>query len=165
MMRPFLLILLGTLLIVSSVWAKGRKPEYPRYEPPRFEDLPLSDSQAPAQATPEADAVSAVIVPEEPAPVEPTPEPPSAPEPAAPSVVEETPPPAPAPAPKMGAYKVWIWQETGDTLWRIAEKVYGDRSKWRLIYLANKDVIKDPNKIYPKQKLKIPPADWQPDGY
>ncbi len=66
------------------------------------------------------------------------------------------------PPPKMTAYKVWIWQETGDTLWRIAEKVYGDKDKWRLIYLANKDVIKDPNKIYPKQRLKIPPPDWQP---
>jgi nucleoid-associated protein YgaU len=60
------------------------------------------------------------------------------------------------------AYKVWIWQENGDTLWRIAQKVYGDKDKWPLIYEANRDVIKDPNKIYPKQVLKIPPADWQP---
>jgi nucleoid-associated protein YgaU len=60
-------------------------------------------------------------------------------------------------------YKVWIWQENGDSLSKIAQKVYGDRTKWKLIYLANKDTIKDPNKIYPKQKLKIPPADWQPN--
>ncbi len=59
-------------------------------------------------------------------------------------------------------YRVWIWQENGDCLWRIAEKVYGDRTKWRLIYLANRDIIRDPNKVYPKQKLKIPPPDWQP---
>ena len=63
---------------------------------------------------------------------------------------------------KEGQYRVWIWQETGDTLWRIAQKVYGDKDKWPLIYQANKDVIKDPNKIYPKQVLKIPPVDWQP---
>ena len=63
-------------------------------------------------------------------------------------------------APK--TYKVWIWQDNGDTLWRIAQKVYGDKDKWPLIYQANKDVIKDPNKIYPKQVLKIPPVDWQP---
>ena len=59
-------------------------------------------------------------------------------------------------------YKVWIWQENGDCLWRIAQKVYGDKEKWRLIYLANRDVIRDPNKIYPKQRLRIPPPDWQP---
>ena len=59
-------------------------------------------------------------------------------------------------------YTVWIWQENGDCLWRIAEKIYGDRDKWRLIYLANRDVIRDPNKIYPRQKLRIPPVDWQP---
>jgi nucleoid-associated protein YgaU len=59
-------------------------------------------------------------------------------------------------------YKVWIWQENGDTLWRIAQKVYGDKDKWPLIYEANKDVLKNPNTIYPKQVLKIPPIDWHP---
>jgi len=67
-----------------------------------------------------------------------------------------------APHQPLKTYKVWIWQESGDCLWRIAQKVYGDRSKWTLIYAANRDVIKDPNKIYPKQRLKIPPPDWQP---
>jgi nucleoid-associated protein YgaU len=65
-------------------------------------------------------------------------------------------------APVQDKYKVWIYQKNGDTLWRIAEKVYGDRTKWPLIYEANKDVLQDPNKIYPKQVLKIPPVDWQP---
>jgi len=72
---------------------------------------------------------------------------------------EEEPHPHPSVPP---TYRVWIWQENGDTLWRIAEKVYGDRNKWPLIYEANRDVIKDPNKIYPKQVLKIPPIDWHP---
>ena len=63
---------------------------------------------------------------------------------------------------KEGQYRVWIWQETGDTLWRIAQKVYGDKDKWPLIYQANRDKIHDPNKIYPKQVLRIPPADWKP---
>jgi len=98
--------------------------------------------------------------------------PPTTPEPAAeapPPVVAE-PAAAEAPKPVVSAkpfkkpYRVWIYQENGDCLSRIAEKVYGDKSKWRLIYLANKDVIKDPNRIYPKQKLKIPPADWQPEN-
>jgi nucleoid-associated protein YgaU len=54
-------------------------------------------------------------------------------------------------------YKVYIWQENGDTLWRIAQKVYGDKEKWPLIYNANRDILQDPNKIYPRQVLKIPP--------
>ena len=78
-----------------------------------------------------------------------------------PPVVETNPPPATHTS-IPPTYRVWIWQENGDTLWRIAQKVYGDKDKWPLIYQANRDVIKDPNKIYPKQVLKIPPVDWQP---
>jgi len=54
---------------------------------------------------------------------------------------------------------VWIWQETGDCLWNIAKKYYGDPKKWIVIYKANKEKIRDPNKIYPKQKLIIPVID------
>ncbi|OIO72802.1 MAG: hypothetical protein AUJ85_09230 [Elusimicrobia bacterium CG1_02_37_114] len=53
-------------------------------------------------------------------------------------------------------HKVWIWQETGDCLWNLAKKYYGDGKKWRRIYNANKDQIEDPNVIYPKQILYIP---------
>jgi len=53
-------------------------------------------------------------------------------------------------------YKVWIWQETGDCLWNIAKKYYGDPFKWKLIYEENRDKIKEPHKIFPKQKLIIP---------
>jgi nucleoid-associated protein YgaU len=45
----------------------------------------------------------------------------------------------------------------GDSLWKIAKNVYGDGSKWRQIYEVNKKVIgKNPNLIYPGQKLVIP---------
>ena len=57
---------------------------------------------------------------------------------------------------KQRIYKVWIWQETGDCLWNIAKKYYGDPKKWIIIYEANRDRIKDPSRIYPKQKLVIP---------
>lgn len=45
---------------------------------------------------------------------------------------------------------------SGDTLWAVAKKYYGDGSKWPKIYEANKDKIKNPNLIYPKQKITIP---------
>ena len=44
----------------------------------------------------------------------------------------------------------------GDCLWNIAKKFYGDGSKWTKIYNANKSKIKNPNLIYPGQKLTIP---------
>lgn len=44
----------------------------------------------------------------------------------------------------------------GDCLWNIAKKFYGDGSKWKKIYDANKGNIKNPNLIYPGQKFKIP---------
>jgi murein DD-endopeptidase MepM/ murein hydrolase activator NlpD len=44
----------------------------------------------------------------------------------------------------------------GDTLWKIADKFYNNGTEWRRIYEANKDKIKNPNVIYPLQKLLIP---------
>ncbi len=48
----------------------------------------------------------------------------------------------------------------GDWLSKLAEylKVYGkgNYGRWREIYEANKDLIKDPNLIYPGWKLRIP---------
>jgi nucleoid-associated protein YgaU len=47
--------------------------------------------------------------------------------------------------------------KSGDSLSKIAKQEYGDAGKWPQIFEANKDILKDPNKIYPGQKLKIPP--------
>ena len=47
--------------------------------------------------------------------------------------------------------------KSGDSLSKIAKQEYGDASKWQLIFDANTDILKDPNKIFPGQKLKIPP--------
>lgn len=44
----------------------------------------------------------------------------------------------------------------GDSLWKIAGKLYGNPLKWPRIYRANKDKIKNPNLIYPNQVLTIP---------
>jgi len=46
----------------------------------------------------------------------------------------------------------------GDYLYKIAgfSWIYGNSRLWTNIYEANKDQIKDPNLIYPKQVLRIP---------
>ena len=46
--------------------------------------------------------------------------------------------------------------QSGDTLWAIAKKHYGDGSQYTKIFNANKDKIKNPNLIYPGQQLVIP---------
>jgi LysM repeat protein len=43
--------------------------------------------------------------------------------------------------------------EAGDNLTKIGTK-YG--ISWQQIYQANQDILKDPDKIYPGQELKIP---------
>jgi len=44
----------------------------------------------------------------------------------------------------------------GDTLWAIANKFLGNGSKYPEIFEANREVIKDPDLIYPGQKIRIP---------
>lgn len=46
--------------------------------------------------------------------------------------------------------------KSGDCLWNIAKKYYGDGSKYIKIYNANKKIIKNPDLIYVGQKLEIP---------
>lgn len=46
--------------------------------------------------------------------------------------------------------------EPGDSLSRIAKKYYGDASKWKMIYEANRDLIKNPDLIHPGQVFRIP---------
>ncbi len=45
---------------------------------------------------------------------------------------------------------------SGDTLSGIAKKFYGDGSAYMRIFEANREVIKDPDKIYVGQKIRIP---------
>jgi nucleoid-associated protein YgaU len=47
---------------------------------------------------------------------------------------------------------------SGDSLSKIAKREYGDANKWRTIYEANRELIKDPDMIYPGQELKVPTA-------
>lgn len=56
--------------------------------------------------------------------------------------------------------------KNGDNLSKISgySFIYGDTSKWGIIYRANRDQIKDPNLIHPDMVLKIPrglPYSWK----
>jgi len=55
-------------------------------------------------------------------------------------------------APKVKTYTV----KSGDCLWNIAKKYYGNGAQYAKIYNANKGKIKNPNLIYPGQVLTIP---------
>ena len=48
---------------------------------------------------------------------------------------------------------------SGDTLSGIAKKHYGNAMKYPVIFEANRPMLKDPDKIYPGQVLRIPPLD------
>ena len=48
--------------------------------------------------------------------------------------------------------------QAGDSLSKIAQRRYGEASKWKAIYEANKDQIKNPDLIHPGQVLKMPSA-------
>ncbi|MET0655706.1 MAG: LysM peptidoglycan-binding domain-containing protein [Pseudoxanthomonas sp.] len=49
--------------------------------------------------------------------------------------------------------------EKGDTLSKIAKDHLGHASAWKQIFEANRDVLDDPDRIFPGQVLKLPPAD------
>lgn len=60
-----------------------------------------------------------------------------------------------SPAPKQETtYTV----KSGDCLWNIAKKFYGNGAKYTKIYEANKDKIKNPNLIHTGQVFVIPSA-------
>ncbi len=49
--------------------------------------------------------------------------------------------------------------QKGDNLSKIAKNMLGDANAWKRIFEANRDVLDDPDKIFPGQTLKIPPRD------
>jgi nucleoid-associated protein YgaU len=46
--------------------------------------------------------------------------------------------------------------QPGNNLWRIARVIYGDGRRYTEIFDANKELIKNPNRIYPGQVFATP---------
>jgi nucleoid-associated protein YgaU len=44
----------------------------------------------------------------------------------------------------------------GDSLWRISQRIYGEGLRYTVIYSANHDQIRNPNRIYPGQTFVLP---------
>jgi len=44
----------------------------------------------------------------------------------------------------------------GNSLWLIARHFYGQGTRYTAIYIANREQIRDPNRIYPGQQFKLP---------
>ena len=63
---------------------------------------------------------------------------------------------APEPEPEVQYYTI----VSGDTLSKIAKAHYGNAMDYPKIFEANREVIKDPDLIYPGQKIRIPPKTW-----
>lgn len=67
---------------------------------------------------------------------------------------------APQPAPTAAASTEWKSRtytvKAGDTLSKIAKEMYGNANDYNAIFEANKPMLKDPDKIYPGQVLRIP---------
>ena len=59
------------------------------------------------------------------------------------------------PEPEATFYEV----KSGDTLSKISKMHYGSYNKYMINFEANKPLLKDPDKIYPGQVLRIPPLE------
>lgn len=60
-----------------------------------------------------------------------------------------------APAPEEPRF-VFYTIQSGDSLSKIAKRFYGDANKWNTLFEANREVIEDPDLIYPGQQIRVP---------
>jgi nucleoid-associated protein YgaU len=71
--------------------------------------------------------------------------------------VASQPPRAAAAAPPDGGSKMTTAVVSrGDTLWRISRLTYGAGERYAIVYRANRERIRDPNRIYPGQIFVLP---------
>ncbi|HZZ98446.1 MAG TPA: LysM peptidoglycan-binding domain-containing protein [Candidatus Saccharimonadia bacterium] len=62
---------------------------------------------------------------------------------------------SPTPSTKAGSSTIYRTLP-GDTLWKLAQRFYGDGNKWTKIYNANKNEIRNPNGLEKGLTLTIP---------
>ena len=55
-----------------------------------------------------------------------------------------------------GEESTFVLIKEGDTLWGLAERELGSGARYTEIFAANKEVIEDPDLIFPGQKIRIP---------
>ena len=55
-----------------------------------------------------------------------------------------------------GAGDIIVVVQPGNSLWRIARRIYGEGMAYTQIFAANRSQIQDPNKIYPGQNFVAP---------
>ncbi|WP_427022975.1 LysM peptidoglycan-binding domain-containing protein [Aureimonas ureilytica] len=135
----------------------------------RPDTAPLAAIAPPPAAEPAADAQTAEAPVASPsvaasapsAPIES--ESPVAAAPAAPTetpvVAANAPPAVTTVQPTLERVEARVIIRKGDTLWRISRNSYGRGSRFTVIYLANGDQIRDPNRIYPGQVFRVPDKD------
>lgn len=133
-------------LLLSEAAAQAQVPAAPPVAPPVQAAPAAPVSESPLEtgfSRPEAEA--AELKPSsEPQPA------PQAPETAARSAQPSEPV---QPQAEMQTYTI----KSGDTLSKIAKQFYGQANKYMVIFEANRDIIKDPDRIYPGQTIRIPP--------
>ncbi|HEY9857588.1 MAG TPA: peptidoglycan-binding protein [Stenomitos sp.] len=120
----------------------------------------LMTGRAPATQTP-ATSAEPWNNPNYPKPSAPTapPVPPAPPAQTQPAPATDKPVPTPTPpAPKEPESRTYTVRP-GDSLSVIAKRELGNASRWREIFDLNQDQIKDPNRIFPGQTLKLPKSD------
>jgi nucleoid-associated protein YgaU len=134
---------LAFFVLLASVFIAGCASSRPKNSPKQVINPEIQQSTATAKA---AEQPVPASVPQQAAIEQPKPEPAKQPEAASPER-----------GPQEGdrIHKVWIFE----SLWSISKKYYGDGKYWETIYEANKDQIKDPKVIFPRQELVIPPLE------
>jgi nucleoid-associated protein YgaU len=58
--------------------------------------------------------------------------------------------------PDSGEESTFVLVKAGDSLWGIAERELGSGARYTEIFAANREVIEDPDLIFPGQKIRIP---------
>jgi len=135
------ILIVAAMSLMAAVGCTGQK---------RIEGV-----EVPTQPPPEEVAVAQPAVPPPP-PAVPTAEPTVAPPPVVAEAPTAEPTPEAPPPPAANPCNQYIVVK-GDTLWDISgtSGAYHDNFQWPLIFKANRDLITDPDLIYPKQEFCI----------